>query len=118
MVRYIILIALNIPVLLLAFTNLLTQYKLRKISKRKAAIQFVTWFTITGVIVLAFPVYNILSGNPPFEAYGLSSFDIIQTTAIIYMLYIINQQRQRVEKTEKTIRGLHQELSITLSDRS
>jgi quinol-cytochrome oxidoreductase complex cytochrome b subunit len=115
MVRYLVLVILNLPVLLLAFINLLAQYKLKKISRRKFVIQFLAWLIIAIVIIAAFPIYNWLSDKPAFEAYNLSSFDIIQTTVVIYMLYILNRQRQKIDRNEKTIRELHQRLSIRLS---
>ena len=115
MVRYLILVALSLPVLTLAFVNLLVQYKLKKVSRQKFVSQFFAWFIVAAVIVLAFPVYNWLSGRPMFEAYGLSSFDIIQTTAIIYMFYILNRQRQQIDRNEKALQELHQGLAIRLS---
>jgi hypothetical protein len=45
----------------------------------------------------------------------LSLFDIVQTTAIVLLFYIVNTQRQRIDQNERRVRDLHQELSIKLS---
>jgi hypothetical protein len=103
------------PIVLLAFINIMTQYKTKKISSRRFRRQLILWVVILLVLVCSFPAYNYFSGKHVFDSSELSSFDIIQTTAIIYMIYIINTHRQKIEHNEKFIRDLHQELSIKLS---
>jgi len=68
-------------------------------------------------LVCSFPIYNLLSGKPLLDSSELSLFDIVQTTAIILIFYVVNRQRQRIEQNEKIIRDLHQELSIKLSQK-
>lgn len=113
--RYLILILLNIPVVLVAFVNIVTQYKLKKISLSRFRHQVILWTIIFIVVVGSFPLYNSLSGRTPFDSAALSLFDIVQTTVIIILLSIINNQRQRLDQTDKYLRDLHQELSIRLS---
>lgn len=114
--RYLLLIILSSPVILLAIINLFTRYKLGKISKQRFRIQLFLWLIVLVVLIGSFPVYNILSSKPPLASGELSIFDIIQTIAIILLLYVANTQRQKIEWTERTLRDLHQELSIILSE--
>jgi hypothetical protein len=113
--RFLILLALNIPIISIALLNIVTRYKLRKISKRRLTIQMFLWAILLTVLVCSFPLYNLLSGRPLLDAQELTAFDIIQTTAIIFLFYVINTMRQRIEWSERTIRDLHQEVSIKLS---
>lgn len=115
--RYIILVLLNIPIILLALVNIVTQYKLGRISSRRFRHQIVLWLIIMVVLIGSFPTYNQLSGKTLLDSTGLSLFDIVQTTAIVYLVYIINNFRRKIEQNERTIRDLHQELSIRLADR-
>jgi len=115
--RYAVLVILNIPIILLALFNIFTQYKLRNITKQRLQHQFTLWVLVFIVLVCSFPLYNYVSGKPLLDSAELSLFDIVQTTAIITIFYIINSQRQKIERTEKTIRDLHQELSIKLSEK-
>lgn len=115
--RYIILVLLNTPIILLAFLNLLTRYKLKSISTRRFRVQFAVWFVILLVLLGSYPVYNCLNARSFFDSQELSLFDIMQTTAIIFLLYLFNNIRQRAEMTERRLRELHQELSIKLSKR-
>ena len=113
--RYVLLLILNLPLVVLAVVNALTLYKLKKISPRKFRLQFIFWIVILLVLIGSFPIYNQLSGRDPFESANLSAFDIVQTTAIILLIYVVNNQRQKVELIEKRTRDLHQELSIRLA---
>ena len=113
--RYIILLLLNLPIILLALINFITKYKTSKITKERFKFQVALWVIILVILVASFPIYNILSGNHPLESSDLSFFDIIQTTAIIFLVYIANSQRKRIESADKRLRDLHQELSIKIS---
>ena len=113
--RYLVLVLLNIPVILLALTNLITRYKIRKIDTGKFRRQILLWLALLLVLISSFPLYNFISGRPFFDSQELSAFDIIQTTAIIALFYIVNNQRQKIEHTERYLRDFHQELSIKLS---
>lgn len=113
--RYLILVLLNLPVILLALMNIVTQYKLKKVPRKRFRQQLILWLTLLIVLIGSFPVYNQFMGRPPLDSTDLSVFDIVQTTAIVLLVYITNNQRQRIEQAERTLRDLHQELSITLS---
>jgi hypothetical protein len=114
--RFLILLLLNVPVIIVALLNLVTRFKLNKISKRRFKIQMALWAILLVVLICSFPLYNYLLGNNILYAQELSLFDIVQTTAIIFLLYVMNNMRQSLEWNEKTIRELHQELSIKLSN--
>lgn len=116
--RYILLVLLNLPVILLAVTNLVTQYKMNKITKRRFKRQLALWLIILFVFIASFPTYNYISDKPIFDAHALSLFDVVQTTAIVYLFYIANDLRRKIEKNEKIVRDLHQELSIKLSKKN
>jgi len=114
--RYIILVLLNLPIIVLAFVNIITQYKMKKVEPKRFRFQIIWWITILIVLVGSFPTYNILSGHPLLDSRELSAFDIVQTTAILYLIYIINDHRRKIETSERLIRDLHQEISIRLSN--
>jgi hypothetical protein len=114
-VRYTILVLLNLPVILLALVNIVTQYKLKKVTRARFRHQVTLWLIVLIVLIISFPIYNLLTGHSLLDSSELSLFDIFQTTAIVVLFYIINNQRQKIERNEKVIRELHQEISIRLS---
>jgi len=113
--RYIFLVILNLPITGLAMLNILTQYKLGKISKRRFTHQFIFWVVVLAALVLSFPLYNMSRNKPILESSKLSLIDIFESTIIIYLVYIINNHRRKIEQNERLIRDLHQEISIRLS---
>ena len=114
--RYIVLLLLCAPLIFLALLNLVTVYKLGRISKQKFVGQILFWSVLLVCLVGSFPLYNHLNGRPIFDSHELSLFDIIQTAVIIFMLYAFNNLRRKLEETERRLRDLHQETSILLSD--
>jgi hypothetical protein len=116
--RYALLLLLTAPIVLMALLNILTQYKMKRISKSRLVHQFILWTLISTLLVASFPVYNLVNGKPLLDSSYLSLLDILQTTAIVYLVYIINNFRRKIEQNERTIRDLHQEVSINLSSRN
>ena len=114
--RYLILILLNVPIILLALVNIVTQFKLKKVSRYRFRNQIFIWRSVLIVVIGSFPVYNLLVGRPALDSHELSLFDIVEVTAIVFLFYMFNNQRQRIDQNEKRLRDLHQELSIRLSD--
>ena len=86
--RYLILVLLNVPIILAALINIITQYKLRKVSVTRFRHQLIIWMVIMVVLIGSFPLYNISISHPPLDSSELSLFDILQTTAIILLFYI------------------------------
>jgi hypothetical protein len=113
--RYITLVLLNIPIIMLALMNILTQYKTKKVSKARFRHQIILWVIILILLIGSFPFYNFLANKQIFDSSELSLFDIAQTTVIIFLIYAANHQRQRIDQNEKLIRDLHREISIKLS---
>ena len=114
--RYLGLVLLNVPIILAALIHNVTQNKLRKVSPARFRHQLIIWLVLMIVLIGSFPLYNISIGHPPLDSSELSLFDILQTTAIILLFYIVNNQRQRIDQNERRVRDLHQELSIKLSN--
>lgn len=114
--RYVVLVLLNTPIIIGALVNIITQYKLRKVSAVRFRHQLILWSILLAVLVGSFPLYNLSIGKPPLDSSELSLFDIVQTTAIILLFYILNHQRQQLDQAEYRLRQLHQALSIKLSE--
>ncbi len=115
--RYVILVLLNIPIILLALVNIVIQYKMKKVDANHFRHQLILWLVILVVLVISFPLYNYAEGRQLLDSSKLSLFDITQTTAIVYIVYALNNQRRRIEQNERTIRDLHQEVSIRLASK-
>lgn len=115
MSRYLLLILLNLPFVAAGLVGAVTQYKLRKNSRRKFLFQIIAWVGIASSLCLAYPIYSWLFSNNLTETEPLSLFDVVQITAIVFLLYALNSLRTKTEVTEQRLRALHEELSIRMS---
>ena len=115
MSRYVLLIILNTPLIIIGILNTTVSYKIKKIGKRRIIFILVLWIGIFAGLLFAEPIYNYLFTNNLTQTEPLSLFDVIQITAIISILFIANQANLRASILEKQVRDLHQELSIRLS---
>ena len=113
--RYILLVILSMPIILMAMLNVVTQYKLDRVTVGRFRQQLILWLIILVALVGSFPSYNYLSGRPLLDSHTFSAFDIVEITAIVYLIYIVNDHRRKIEQNEKIIRELHQQISIRLA---
>jgi hypothetical protein len=114
MSRYLLLLLLNLPFVMAGLLGALTQYKLRKSSKRRFIAQTILWLTILTGLITAQPLYEWLYDRNLTQTEPLSLFDVIQITAIVVVFYTANRTRSKLEETERRLQDLHQELSIRL----
>lgn len=115
MSRYLLLVILNLPLVLVALFSTLVDYKMGKFSRKKLIVQALVWVTIFAGLASAKFLYEFLFNNHLTQTEPLSLFDVIQITGIIVVLFIANRSRIRVETLERRVQDLHQELSIRLS---
>lgn len=114
--RYLILVIINLPIVFLAFLNIITQYKMKRIDKERFIRQTLLWLIISLVLILAFPIYNLANGRAIFSSVELSFFDIAEITSIVFLFYTVNNQIRKLNNIERRLRDLHQEMSIILSE--
>lgn len=115
MSRYLLLFLLNIPFVATGLLGAITQYKLRRSSKRRFLAQIFIWTFILIGLAVAQPTYEWLYSNELTQTEPLSLFDVIQITAIVMVFYIANKARIKLAETERRLNDLHQELSIRIS---
>ena len=115
MSRYAILVLLNLPLVLAALLSALVEYKMSKLSRKSFIRQVVIWAIIFTGLAAAKPIYEFLFSNGLTQTEPLSLFDVIQITGIIYVLFMANRSRIKLEALERRVQDLHQELSIRLS---
>ncbi len=113
--RYVLLLLLNSPIIAVALLNTTTKYKLGQVDRTKFVKQLVSWLGLLLLLLVALPIYNYSHNDSLFQSPKLTILDIAQITAIVYLVFIVNTLRLKVEKTEQRLRDLHQELSIRLS---
>ena len=115
MSRYLLLVLINLPLILIGLLNATVSYKLNKISKKHYIFRLILWLGILAGLVFAEPIYNFLFAKGLTQTEPLSLFDVIQITGIIIVFFIASQAYARSNTLEKQLRDLHQEMSIRTS---
>jgi len=115
MSRYLLLLLLNLPFIIIAISGLVVKLKLKKISNKRFTVYVCFWLLILVGLVLAKPIYEYLFANNLTETEPLSLFDVVQLTAIVSILFSVARLRSKLELTERRLNDLHQEISIQLS---
>ncbi|MEO6513728.1 MAG: hypothetical protein ABIR37_03500 [Candidatus Saccharimonadales bacterium] len=116
MSRYLILLLLNLPLVLIALLSALVDYKMGKLSRKKYFIQIGVWLVILAGIASSHFIYAFLFSHQLTQTEPLSLFDVIQITGVIVVLFMANRSRIKIEGLERRVQDLHQELSIRLSE--
>lgn len=116
MSRYLLLVILNLPLIIIALLSALVDFKTGKISRSKYWIYTITWLGILAGLSFAHLIYEFLFNNKLTISEPLSLFDVIQITGIIIVLFMANRSRIKVEHLERRVQDLHQELSIRMSE--
>ena len=116
MSRYLILILLNTPLVLVGMLSTLVSYKLGRMNRRRFGVRLLLWLAILSGLLFAEPIYAFLFSNNLTKTEPLSLFDVIQITGIVFTFYIANRAFEKSEVLERRLQDLHQELSIRLSE--
>lgn len=115
MSRYLLLFLLNLPFILAGLLSALTQYKMKRSTRRRFITMTLFWLIILAGLAFAEPLYGWLFTNNLTVSEPLSVFDVIQITAIVVLLYVATRAMAKVTALEKRVQDIHQEVSIRLS---
>lgn len=116
MTRYLLLVALNVPVLITALVITIASYKMGQIGKQRLIWRTAFWSAAIFAVVAAFPLYNYAQNRPVFSIHDISLLEIVLVTAVIYLTLITTRLAQKIKNLERTQRDLHQILSLKLSE--
>lgn len=116
MSRYLLLLLFTLPFILAGILSAFTQYKLKKSSGKRAAVLIAFWIIVMVGLASASFIYDELTRRGLTQTDSLSLFDVVEITAIVFLLYVCNRMRQKISAMEDRLQDLHQEISIQISD--
>ena len=110
--KYNILIYFCVPILVLFLLRIYDNYKRKKISKRGMSILLGFWaFAFVGIIFNKY-IFNFLEKSRLIDSTPLSLYDVVQITAIIFLIYIVFRQSFKIEDLKSKITKLNQEIAL------
>lgn len=116
MSRYLILIVFNLPLVISAISNAFVSYKLGHLSLKRYLLKTTFWLFVLFGLIFAESIYSYLYNEGLTQTEPLSLFDVLQITGIIYVFYLVNRLYVKVDKLERKVQDLHQEVSIRMSE--
>ena len=116
MSKYVLLVLINIPLLIVGVVSALTHYKTKRISKRRMVVEVAFWVSIGVALFFAQPLYNALVEHNLTDSQPMSLFDIALLTIIIFCLLLIKSSNERITQLHKKISRMHENLAISSAD--
>ena len=112
MSKYLILIILTTPIVLMGMLNTVVSYNLKRIGKKKLIFRLVLWLSALLIIVFLKPIYESLINQGLTDSDPLSLFDVVMITAIMLLLLISARAHSKIIHLEDKFNRLHRQLSI------
>src|SRR5690349_12574699 len=109
MSRYLLLLLFTLPFILAGILSAFTQYKLKKSSGKRAVVLIIFWIVVLAGLAGASFIYDELTRRGLTQTDSLSLFDVVEITAIVFLLYVCNRMRQKISVMEDRLQDLHQE---------
>jgi cytochrome bd-type quinol oxidase subunit 2 len=118
MSKYLLLVLINVPLLLIGIVGAITSYKTKRISQRRCAAEIIFWLSVGAGVVFVEPLYNSLIRHNLTDSPPMSLFDIVLLTVVLLCLILIKQTNEKTTQLQKKFSRLHENLVIADEERS
>jgi hypothetical protein len=115
--KYILLIIINAPLIMLGVISAVTDYKTSRISRNRCTLQVLSWLIIGLSLVMVQPVYDILIRSNLTESPPLSVFDIVLLSGVLFCLLLIKRTNEKVDVLSKKVSRMHENIVIAEEQR-
>lgn len=117
MSKYLILVLINLPLILVGIISAITDYKAsRTISKRKCIILVLFWLSVGIGLILVEPLYNTLVRTNLTDSPPLSLFDVGLLTIVVFSLFFIMKMNQKISVLNQKLSRIHERLAMLDAD--
>lgn len=110
--KYTLLLILNLPFVIFGYLKAFMMYQEGILRRGGLILRIVFWTIIILGFVFAQKIYNYLSDNNLTDSPPLSLADVILVTGVVFCLFLTIRMYSKIDKLEKKISDLHEELSI------
>lgn len=116
MLKYYLIVVLNLPLVLFGILSALQGYSRRRISRLGLGVWLAFWSTLGVGLFLVRPIYIWLEEHNLTDSVPLSIFDVVEVTGIIFALSLIFRLYSKMDTIEQRIARFNSEASITFSE--
>jgi hypothetical protein len=118
MSKYLLLALLNAPFITYGLFKAVVYTKEGVYSKSQLGVRLIFWLGCLALIILAKPIYEFLRGNNLTDSPPLSIADVLLTTISFLSLTMVVRIYARLEKAERKLTHLNEELALKEAQRS
>ena len=114
MSKYLLLVLINAPIVLIGVVRAITRYKTKpaRISRSKCITEVVFWLAIGVGLSFVEPLYNTLLRHNLTDSPPMSLFDVALLTLFVFALLLIVETNEEITALKKTVSRLHEKLAI------
>jgi len=114
MSKYLLLVLINAPIVLIGIVRAITRYKTKpaRISKSKCVTEVVFWLAIGVGLSFVEPVYNELIRHNLTDSPPMSLFDVALLTLFVFALLLIVETNEELTSLKRTVTRIHEKLAI------
>lgn len=114
MSKYLLLVLINAPIVLIGVVRAVTRYKTKpaRISKNKAVVETVFWLAIGIGLSFVEPLYNTLIQHNLTDSPPMSLFDVVLLTLFVFCLLMIVETNEELTALKKIVTRIHEKLAI------
>lgn len=114
MSKYVLLVLINLPVVLIGIVRAITRYKTKpaRISRSKCILEVLFWISIGLGLSVVEPVYNTLIQHNLTNSPPMSLFDVVLLTLFVFALLLIVETNEELTALKKIVTRIHEKLAM------
>lgn len=110
--RFLILILINLPVVLIGLISAIVAYKTKQTSKRRYLVEVIGWVVVGFGLVMVEPAYNLLVKNNLTASDSMSIFDIILLTLVLICGLFLVKSNEKISSINNKLSRIHEHVAI------
>jgi hypothetical protein len=110
--KYVLLVFINAPLILLALLMAVTSYKTGRSTRRRCTVLVVFWLLVGAGMLFVEPAYNTLVRANLTDSPPLSVFDIILLAGLVFLLFVVVQLYDKLNALSRKMSRMHEGLAI------
>jgi hypothetical protein len=112
MSKYVLLVLINSPLIILAVLMAVTGYKTGRSTRRRCGVVVTFWLMVGIGMFFVEPAYDSLVRANLTDSPPMSVFDIILLTGIIFLMLLIVQLYERLTTLSRKVSKMHEGIAI------
>lgn len=112
MSKFLVLLLVNLPIVVIGVLGAITSYKTSRISKKRSIIEVSVWLLVGLGLFFIQPAYNLLIEYELTDSEPMSLFDILLLTLVLLAALFIKNANEKISLLNRKISQIHEHIVI------